>query len=124
MAYRPQCAYPPPPSGWIDEEFEYYFDSIDTPSLAIVPSNKVPLQLQPDAEFHLRGIQISGNVGNLAIRFWTPQGEQISQCLVEADRAYAGTVQGAPPVGKLPVALSEEIVCAPGTVLLIDLALL
>ena len=121
MAYRPQCAYPSPPPGWVDEEFEYYFDQTTVPSLAIVPSSQVPLPLQPDAEYRFRGIQISGNVGNLVLRLWTPQGDQLSQTLVEADRAYASTVQGGPPVGKLPVALSDEIVCAPGTTLLIDL---
>jgi hypothetical protein len=124
MAYRPQFAYPSPPPGQRDEEFEYYFDSIDTPALAIVPSNLVPLTLQADAEFRIRGIQISGNVGNLVIRFWTPDGLQISQTLIEADRSYAGNVNGGPPVGKLPVALADEIVCPAGSFISIDLATL
>ena len=122
MPYRPQYAYEHPPPGWADEEFEYYFDNLNTPALDIIPSSKVPLQLQPDAEFRIRGIQISGNVGNLAIRFWTPSGEQISQCLIEADRAYAGTLNDGPPVGRLPVPLADEIVCPAGAVLLVDIA--
>ena len=124
MPYRPQYAYPAPPPGQQDEEFEYYFDSIDTPSLAIVPSNLVPLQLQQDAEYRIRGIQISGNVGNLVIRFWSADGMQISQTLIEADRSYAGGVNGGPPVGKLPVALADELVCPAGSFISIDLALL
>jgi hypothetical protein len=124
MPYRPQFAYPAPPPGQRDEEFEYYFDSLDDPALAIVPSNLVPLRLQQDAEFRIRAIQISGNVGNLIIRFWTSDGMQISQTLIEADRSYAGGVNGGPPVGKLPVALADEIVCKAGSFISIDLATL
>ena len=121
MPYRPQYAYPPPPLGYVDEEFEYYFDSTNTPALAHPPQAKIPLQLQPDGEFHLRGIQISGNTGNLVCRFWTPNGWPISACLVEIDRAYSGTVAGPQPIGRLPVALEPEVVCDAGSVILLDI---
>jgi hypothetical protein len=122
LTYRPQYAYPPPPPGFVDEEFEYYFDSFNTPSLAIVPSNKVPLQLQQDAEYHIRAFELSGNTGPLLLRFWDANGNQLSQVQVENDLAYAATVSGAPPVGRLPVPLPDEIVCEAGSVILVDLA--
>lgn len=122
MPYRPQFAYPPPPPGWRDEEFEYYFDSTDYPALGIVPSNGIVLPLQGDAEFRIRAFQISGNTGNIAVRFWSARGDALSLVPVENDLAYAGTVNGAPPVGRLPVPLNDEIICPAGSALRIDLA--
>lgn len=122
MPYRPQFAYPPPPPGWVDEEFEYYFDSVDYPALGQVPSNQIVLPLQADAEFRLRAFQISGNTGKLLVRFWTPRGDILSQVPVENDLAYASTVQGVAPVGRLPVPLNDEIVCPAGSAFSIDLA--
>jgi hypothetical protein len=107
----------------VDEEFEYYFDATIVPGLGVVPSNQIPLNLQPDAEYHIRGVQVSGNVGNLLVRFWK-NGTQLSQTLVPVDRAYSSSVQGASPVGKLPVPLEGEVLCEPGSQLLVDLALL
>jgi hypothetical protein len=118
LAYRPQFAFPPAPPGFVDEEFEYYFDSVNTPALAQVPSNQVVLPLQSDAEYRIRAFQMSGNTGELAVRFWTPRGAELSQVPIENDLAYAGTINGA---GKLPVPLSDEIVCPPGSSLLVDL---
>jgi hypothetical protein len=122
MPYRPQFAYPPPPPGFEDYEFEYYFDSIDYPALGIVPSNGIVLPLQADAEFRIRGFQISGNTGELLVRFWDALGNPLSQVPVENDLAYAGTVNGLPPVGRLPVPLPDEIICPAGSALRIDLA--
>lgn len=124
MPFRPQFAYPPPPDGWIDVEFVYYFDSTIQPSLGLVPSNLVPLQLEPDAEYRFRAIQITGNAGDIAVRFWTPRGEQISQVQVEADLAYGGAVSAGAPVGRLPVPLDDEIVCPAGSQLQVDLVAL
>lgn len=121
MSYRPQYAYPPPPPGWKDEEFEYIFDVADTPALAILPSYRIPLQLQQDAEYRFRAFQISGNTGKLLVRFWSPDGFILSQVQIENDLAYSAAV-GPSPVGKLPVPLPDEIVCPPGAALLIDVA--
>lgn len=123
MSYRPQFAYPPPPPGWKDEEFEYYFDVNNVPALAIIPSNLIPLPLQQDAEYFIRGIQVSGNTQNLVVRLWTPDGMQLSQTLIEVDRAYSGTLNGSAPVGRLPVPLEPEVPCPSGGTLFIDLAL-
>lgn len=124
MPYRPQFAYPPPPPGWRDEEFTYYFDSVDYPALGQLPANQVVLPLQADAEYRIRGMQISGNQGNIVARFWDSLGDPIALVPVEVDLAYGSSVQGLPPVGKLPVPLNDEIVCPAGSVLRVDLALL
>ena len=121
--YRPQYAFDPPPLGWEDEEFEYYYDVTNTPGLGLIPTNQVPLDLQPDAEYHIRGFQISGNVGNLIARFWKG-GTQLSQALLYVDRMYSSSIQGVPPIGVLPVPLEPEILCEPGSQLFVDLALL
>jgi hypothetical protein len=121
MPYRPQYAYPAPPPGWHDEEFEYYFDSTNTPALQTIPSNLIPLNLQKDAEYRFRAIQFSGNSANLAVRFWTPDNLQLSQTPIESDLAYAGTLGAPNPVGRLPVPL-DEIVCPAGSQLFIDIA--
>ena len=122
MSFRPQSAYPPPPPGWVDEEFEYYFDSNNTPALAQIPCNQVPLQLQTDAEFHLRGVEISGNQANIVMRLWKGA-TQLSQALVPWLNAYTGPV-GPSPVGSLPVPLEPEVLCEPGSQLLVDLDIL
>jgi len=119
MPYRPQFAYPPPPPGWQDEEFEYYFDSVNTPALAQAPVEGVILELQADAEYRIRAFQMSGNTGNLLVRFWTPRGDVLSIVPVENDLAYSGTLQL--PVGRLPVPLPDEIVCPAGSALKVDL---
>lgn len=117
MPYRPQFAYPPPPPGWQDEEFEYYFDSVNTPALAQAPVEGVVLDLQADAEYRIRAFQMSGNTGNLLVRFWTPRGDPLSFVPVENDLAYSGNVV----VGRLPVPLPDEIVCPAGSALRVDL---
>lgn len=122
MTYRPQYAYPPPPPGWQDEEFEYYFDITNTPALGVIPSYRVPLQLQQDAEYRIRAFEISGNTGKLLLRFWTPDGLQLSQVQIENDLAYAATVNGTAPIGRLPVPLADEIICPKGSAVLVDIA--
>jgi hypothetical protein len=124
MSYRPQYAYPAPPPGWKFEEFEYYFDITNTPALGLNPSNRIPLPLQQDAEYRFRAVQISGNSGVVVMRFWTPDGLQLSEALIPPDDAYSGTVNGANPVGRLPVPLGDEVICPAGSQLQIDIDVL
>ena len=125
--YRPHFAYPNPPDGWEEEDFVYYFDSTNTPALANLTNNnpvlRIPLQLQSDAPFMLRGIQVSGNLGNLYVRLWDTNDNPLSQVLQEVDRMYGGSEQGAPPIGKLPVVLDPQIPCPAGSFLQIDVVL-
>jgi hypothetical protein len=128
MSYRPQYVTTPTPPGFVDEEFEYYFDSTNTPALAPLVSgqqvNRVTLQLQQDAEFIWRGIEISGNTGPLCARFYDPFGNELAAMQVEVDRAYGATLNGANPVGRLPVAFEPEIRCPAGGFLQVDLLVL
>lgn len=124
MSYRPQYAYPPAPPGYRYEEFEYYFDITTTPALAINPSNRIPLQLQQDAEYRFRAIQISGNAGVVLMRLWTPDGLPLSEVVIPPDESYSGTVNGVNPVGRLPVPLADEVVCPAGSQLQIDIGVL
>lgn len=127
MAYRPQYAYPEPPRGMVEEDFVYYFDQTNIPVLGQVPVNtplsKIVLQLQSDAPFKLRGIQISGNVGNLMMRLYDAHDNELSQTLLEADRMYSGLENGAQPIGRLPVVFEPEIPCPAGGFLMVDLML-
>ena len=119
MPYRPQFVYPLPPEDWVEEEFEYYFDSTNYPALAQVPSSQIVLPLQADAEFRIRAFQISGNTGNLLVRFWDALGNQLSQVPVINVLAYSGEPQG--DVGRLPVPLNDELICPKGSSIRLDL---
>ena len=125
VSYIPQYVTAPTPPGFQDEEFEYYFDSNNTPGLIPLSVgqsiNQLTLQLQTDCEFIWRGFQLSGNTGPLCIRFYDPFGNQLSAVLLEADRAYSATEQGANPIGRLPVIFEPEIRCPAGSFIQIDL---
>jgi hypothetical protein len=123
--FRPQFPASEPPPGYVDEDFVYYFDATNVPDLATFPAAgnsilKIPLQLQHDAPFILRAIEISGNTGPLGVRFTDPFGWELAADSIEADRGYSGTVNGANPVGRLPVMVEPEVYCPAGAVLLLD----
>jgi hypothetical protein len=128
VSYRPQSAYPDPPEGWKEEDFVYYFDQTNCPALALIPYNqpisRIVLQLEHDAPFKLRAIQISGNAASMFMRLYDPYDNPLSQVLVEADRAYAGNENGPAPIGRLPVVLEPEIPCPAGGYLQVDLELI
>jgi hypothetical protein len=61
--YRPQFAYPQPPSTCRDQNCFYSFDGSNTPSFVSVQANdpgtnKIPLTLDQDADFIIRAIRI------------------------------------------------------------------
>ena len=63
MSYRPQFAYPLSPAKCQDQPCVYSFDSTNTPSFSSVAANdpgtnKIPLQLDQDADFIIRAIRI------------------------------------------------------------------
>jgi hypothetical protein len=63
--YRPQFAYPDPPSPCEDQPCQYSFDSTNCPTFlgALPPggqTNRIPLPLDQDAAFYLRGISTTG----------------------------------------------------------------
>lgn len=80
MPYKPNYAmYSKPPQGWHDEPFEYVF-SFQNSGAANVPFSAAqlnllnnPLQLDPDADFLMRGIAILVDVTPVTIEPTTEQ---------------------------------------------------
>lgn len=129
LPYIPQYITEPAPPGFVDEEFEYYFDSNNTPGLAALSTpgqqaNKITLQLQQDAEFIWHGLEISGNAGPLCVRFYDPFGNELTAMQIEVDRAYGATLNAANPIGRLPVVFEPPVRCPAGGFLQVDLYLL
>lgn len=138
LPYIPQYITEPTPPGFRDEEFEYYFDSNNTPGLAALSTpgqtaNKITLQLQQDAEFIWHALEISSlrylrelpaNTGPLCVRFYDPFGNELTSVQVEVDRAFGATLNTAFPIGRLPVVFEPPIRCPAGGFLQIDLLLL
>jgi hypothetical protein len=123
--YRPQAAYPPAPPGWQDEEFGYYFDLSTLPAFAVVLGagqeiTSIVLQLQPDAEFHWRAIQVSNPGSLLGLRFRAPDGTLLSEGYIPMENfsGFPGAAAGIPGGG--PVAIEPEIVCPAASVILLD----
>jgi hypothetical protein len=122
---RAQLAYPPPPEGWRDEEFEYSFDLSSNPAFQTVltPGQQIldmVLQIERDAEFRWRAIQVSNPGSLLGLRFRTPDGTYMSDGYVPMENfsGFPGAQGGIP--GGMPVALESEIVCPPGCTILLD----
>ena len=127
MSYRPQFPYPPAPEGWVDEEFEYYFDVSILPvfQVPILPGQEIVgivLQTQPDAEFRWRAVQVSNPGSMLGLRFRAPDGAYLSEGYVPMEN-FSGFPQAAAGIpGGGPVALEPEIVCPAASVVLLDVA--
>ena len=74
MGYRPQFAYPPPPDGFVDEDFEYVFSAANTPAIAggILPGQQVldvSLLLEKGAEYRIRSLEVIDPSGAGGFRF-------------------------------------------------------
>lgn len=124
--YRPQFPYPVD-RGFYDCDFEHYFDSTNTVLLnnsALAASGiiqNVPLQLQADAPFYLRGIQVKGVNGAdpvVSVQFKDPFENYLSDDFVPLDLAYA-------PNGTAPyflnIVVEPEIRCPAGGVLWVNI---
>jgi hypothetical protein len=125
MTYRPQFPYPPAPEGWVDEEFEYYFDVSILPvfQVPILPGQEIVgivLQTQPDAEFRWRGVQVLNPGTFFGLRFRTPDGTymQDDYAPMETFSGFPGATAGMP--GGEPVALESEVICPAGCVVRLD----
>jgi hypothetical protein len=125
MSFRPQFVFPVPPD-CRDEQFHYFFDSLTTPALSgTIPTlgtvDSIPLLLQPDTEFHWRGIKISGDDGSsLAVMFQDPYGHFLSDTYVPAN-AYAVPSGIGNLIGSQTVPQESAIICPPGGVIWIYL---
>jgi len=129
VSFRPQFVQAPPPPGYVEEDFVYYFDQTTNPILGqLITSGQsfdhIVLQLQNDVEFKLRGIQISGNTLSMQLRWYDAFGNFLSASVVEADRDYSGTLNGPAPIGRLPVVVEPELACPPSGFLQLDILIL
>ena len=89
--YRPQFPYPPPPKGCEDIDCRYAFDQTNVAALAgTIAANSffqyIPLQLDQDADFFLRGIRIAAT--SLLLGLFDPGGHPL----------LLPSTAGAPPV--------------------------
>jgi hypothetical protein len=122
---RAQCAYPPAPRGFRDEEFTFYFDQRNTPCLSqpIAAGAQIPnivLRLDRDAPFIWRGTKILSNQAGLGARFHSPDDDLMSEVHQPIYQSFFPG--GAGIVGYLPVAGEPGIECPLGGVIQLDLS--
>ena len=113
---RPQFAFKDAPEGYEDQDFVYVFDASNTPALAqvLAPGQSIlniPLQLQSDAEFLLRGIEVFDLSGTAVMRLRTPNGDYVQSDWTPA-LDYAGH----------PVPVEPAVPCPAAGVFLLDVA--
>lgn len=124
MGYRPQFPYSTPPQ-FEDKDFIHYFDQTNAlqlkNALALAAGQTIlaiPLQLETDAPFFWRAIQIKGPA-NFAIRLRDPYGNYLTDDYVPLPLGDAGEETSV--FGGLPVILNPEVQCPAGSVLLLDI---
>ncbi len=84
--FRPQFAYPLPSQPCFDLKTQYCFDQTNLPVLTgtLGPgavTGKIPLRLDKDADFYLRGISLSGpeiQAATISLRFEDTNGNPLS----------------------------------------------
>lgn len=142
--YRPQFVYGRTPSQFTDFDFVHYFDFTNVPFLnqpsfpAGALQHNIPLQLQTDWPFYVRGIQVKGgpvtnvtqNTGfpaNVQVRFKDPFSHDLSNDFVPVGLYIAPSVANAafvplPPnpffirANPLTVVVEPEVRCPAGSV--------
>ncbi len=122
--YRPQFPYPLTPAGFRDDDSIQYFDWYSVPLLnnaslangAIVQN--IALQLQSDAPFYWRGIQILGANGTnplVAVQFKDPYGNTLSSDYIPTDLYWTPNLNGA-GFGFVKIPIENEVRCREGSV--------
>ena len=121
--YRPQFPNSVPP-GYQDKEFVHYFDQTNTPQLnnalslaAGATLLQIPLQLQGDAPFTLRGIVVNGP-GNFALRFKDPYGNYLSDDFIPIP--LRDGLEETSVFGQNVVEFEPEIPCPLGSIVFVD----
>ena len=124
--YRPQFPYSTE-RGIDDGDFDHYFDYLTVPllnnsalaTLGIIQN--IPLTLQSDWPFYIRGIQVKGmNAADpvVSVRFKDCFGNALSDDFVPLDLAYAPDGTG---LYFTNIVMEPELRCPQGGVLLMDL---
>lgn len=121
--YRPQFPFATPPR-FQDKDFVHYFDQTNTPqlnnALSLAAGQSIlaiPLQLQGDAPFTLRGIKINGPA-NYAVKLRDPYGNYLSDDWVPLALDYAPNEPAS--YGSNVVEFEPEIRCPAGSIVLVD----
>jgi hypothetical protein len=121
--YRPQYVYRTP-AGFEDKQFHLSFDQSNTPMLSSVGQTiaagaflqNIPLQLQRDAIFMWRGIEVNApgvDGSSLLIQFKDAYGNYLSDVPIPVN-LYAAPI-GNVSIGNPPVALEPELFCPAGS---------
>jgi hypothetical protein len=121
MTYRPQFAFPPPPTGEEYEQFHYSFDGTNCPLLNVaVPAggfaNNIILLMEADAAFLCRAIKIRTGLSHSTLYFQlkTPRGDYMQAVPVPlAD--YASHIDGANIAGHYFVPMESEVEAPSGS---------
>jgi hypothetical protein len=121
MPFRPQFAYPPPPDGFADDDFNYVYSAQNTPALVqgIAPGQTVldvSLSLELGAEYHIRSIEVIDPSGLGGFRF-----RDASGTLLVENGAFVPSSLGFNPSPGC-IALEPELVCPAGSALTVDIA--
>jgi hypothetical protein len=121
--YRPQFPFPVPDQ-FQDKDFVHYFDQTNTPRLNDALSLAagatiigIPLQLQGDAPFNLRAIEINGP-NNYAVRLRDPYGNYLSDDYIPIPLDYGPEETAG--YGSNVVEFEPELKCPAGSVILVD----
>lgn len=119
MIYRPQFAFTTP-RGFVDEQFNYSFDSTNVPVLGVPIAagafvENITLQLQNDAEFVLRALKVQAPTSapsNLYCTIRDPYGNYLSATpLPFADYLTGG---GGVSIGRMEVPFESEVIAPRG----------
>lgn len=121
--YRPQFPYRPAPPGYLDDDFDHYFDSTTVSLLnnaALAAGGiiqNIQLFLQSDAPFIWKGVQVKGVNGAdpvVAVQFKDPHSNYLSDDYIPLD-LYMAPNGAAPQAGFLNIALEPPILCPAGS---------
>lgn len=123
MSYRPQFPFSVPPDTQ-DKDFVHYFDQTNTPqlnnalSLAVGATIlQIPLQLEGDAPFTIRGIKVNGPA-NFAIRIKDSFGNYLSDDFVPIPQEYGPEETSV--FGSNVVDFEPAFTCPLGSIVFVD----
>ena len=124
MSYRPQFPFRTPPQ-FQDKDFVHYFDQTTVPlfntALSLAAGGiilNIPLQLQADAPFSIRGIKVNGPA-NFAVRFRDPYGNYLSEGFIPIPLRDGPEETGV--YGSNVVDFEPEIGCPVGSIIFVDI---